>query len=39
MVISFLADFSLTFIAEKPPPSHVFIEGAFVAIERGAEYF
>jgi hypothetical protein len=29
----------LTFVAEKPPPSHVFTEVALMAAEPGAEYF
>lgn len=29
----------LTFVAEKPPPSHVFEQVALVAVEEPAEYF
>ena len=29
----------LRFVAEKPPPSHVFTEVALMAAEAGSEYF
>jgi hypothetical protein len=48
-VIAFIADYpavdriidhlKLTFVAEKPPPSHVFQQVALMAAEEAAEYF
>ena len=48
-VIAFITDFGavdriidhlkLTFVAEKPPPSHVFEQVALMAAEERAEYF
>jgi hypothetical protein len=48
-VIAFLTDYSvvdriidhlkLTFVADKPPPSHVFEQVALMAAEEPAEYF
>jgi hypothetical protein len=30
---------TITFVAAKPPPSHVLIEVALVAAEENADYF
>ena len=48
-VIAFITDYQaidriighlkLTFVADKPPPSHVFVEVALMAAQAGAEYF
>jgi len=48
-VVAFLTEYAvvdriidhlkLTFVADKPPPSHVFEEVALMAAEESAEYF
>jgi hypothetical protein len=48
MVIAFISDYRaadriidhlyLTFVTEKPPPSHVFEQVALMAAEKRAEY-
>jgi hypothetical protein len=48
-VIAFITDFQavdriiehlkLVFVAEKPPPSHIFVEVALMAAEESVDYF